>query len=498
MLFKKNYLHKIFFFFIFSLVGISNLRAQINDDTFKKDKENAIKKLDNFPLPDSNRINALRDIVVLPAFFLKQKKEIKPYCDELVILSKKLNDKVALGNAYEVHSFFFKSSKEYDKAIAYLDSAILLANNTTDKQLIARRNRALKLKGVIYNTLENYTSALNCSFEALAYYENINSIAKSDIYALVGNIYYVLKNYEKAIYYNKKYAENSFVQISPDNKFTAYSQLVKVLIASNDLSSTEIYFSKQKVLINEVDSFYRGSFYRNYGLFYLKKQQYDSSYLYFKKALLAEEEFPHSTPVNEIQGYISYVLLQLNNLSDAKKYIDLNLQSSNATKEKENQITALKNASKYFEKRKDFISAHKFLSDAVQLNDKLFEENAVKQNNAFATIYETEKVQRDALRSQTEFTKKEDSLKLVQANTDAALKQQSFLNKEQQQNLIIKDKELLLNKQTLFSNNQQLSLLSKDKELQHLAYLKTQADLQTEQLLKTENEKQLTIVQKEK
>jgi LytS/YehU family sensor histidine kinase len=128
----------------------------------------------------------------------------------------------------------------------------------------------------------------------------------------------------------------------------------------------------------------------------------------------------------------------------------------------------------------------------------LFIEKNIKQNNTLAAIYETEKIQKEANQIQLELTKKEAYLTLQKAESEAAISKQLFLNKTQQQNILLQNNELLLNKQTLFANQQQFTLLNKDKELQHLAYLKTEADLQTEQLLKTEKEKQLTIVQKEK
>ncbi len=489
----------ISFFIIFLLSSKTELYAQVDEDIFTKTKVEAIKKLNNNPLPDSNRINALRDLVTLPnMFFLKQKKEVKQYCDELIILSKKLNDKVALGNAYEFFGWYYKAARDYDRAIIYLDSAIKLGSNTNDKFLIARKNRALKIQGVIYNGIEDYTKALNTSFESLIYYENINSISKVEIYSLVGNIYYVLKNYEKSVYYITKYMESSYTQNDPDAVFVAYSQLIKVLIAKNDLETPKNYFKRQNLLLNKVDSFYWGGFYRNYGLYYMKINKFDSSYLYLKKALFAENEFPHSTPLNEIQGYMSYVLLQLKKFSEAKEYIDLNLITSKNANEKENQIVAFKNASSYYESVQDYNTAYRYLNDAIRLNDSLFEQNAVKQNNAFATIYETEKLQRDGLRNQLIFQKKEDSLKLMQVNTDAILFKQQFLNKEQAQNILLQNNELLLNKQTILNSNQQLSILNKDKELQHLVFLKTQANLQTEQLQNSEKEKELTLVQKEK
>jgi tetratricopeptide (TPR) repeat protein len=82
------------------------------------------------------------------------------------------------------------------------------------------------------------------------------------------------------------------------------------------------------------------------------------------------------------------------------------------------------------------------------------------------------------------YDKKEDSLKLQQQVLDEKLKRQLLLSQQQEQQLELNKKELVLS--------------GKEKELQKLAYLKTEADLQNEQLEKKGKEKQLTIAEKEK
>ncbi len=87
--------------------------------------------------------------------------------------------------------------------------------------------------------------------------------------------------------------------------------------------------------------------------------------------------------------------------------------------------------------------------------------------------------QKDVVRLETKYQygKKEDSLKLEEDLLDEKLQKQLLLAKQQQQ---------------------QLTIANKERDLQRLVYLKTQADLQNEQLKRGEKEKQLTISEKEK
>ncbi len=136
-----------------------------------------------------------------------------------------------------------------------------------------------------------------------------------------------------------------------------------------------------------------------------------------------------------------------------------------------------RNYSLVYEKQQNYIKAYESYKKYITLRD--------------SAINESQQIKIDRMAQQYFFTKKEDSLKLLQANTNGILLKQQFLNKAQEQNLLLKNKEILLNKQTILNSN-------KDKELQHLAFLKTQADLQTEQLQNSEKEKELSLVQKEK
>lgn len=92
-------------------------------------------------------------------------------------------------------------------------------------------------------------------------------------------------------------------------------------------------------------------------------------------------------------------------------------------------------------------------------------------------VLNTEK-QKDIVRLEAkyDYEKKEDSLKLQQALSDEKLQKQVLLFQQQQQQLEL--------------NRSLLALSNKEKDIQHLAFLKTQADLQNEQLIKQQKVKE--------
>jgi sensor histidine kinase YesM len=495
--FMLNFKYKMVLLSLMLFVNINIAKAQIDEKAYEKEKTEAINNLNLHPQPNAERIMALRGVILNNrAIFLKQKLDLEPYASELLVLSKKLKDSVALGIAYEFYGFLNKSKRNYAKAIIYLDSIININQYTKDINRVYRLNCAKRLKGVIYNTIENYTSSLTNLFESLTYFEQINDDKMYDMYGMVAEIYAKLKNYPKAIKYyelcltNKKALD--WIQYFYSNK------LIEVLLIENNFEAVKQNLDKQILFLPNTDSFHFGSAYKNKGIYFYKINQLDSANYYFNKALLAEKEFIHSVPVNEVYASLGKVTLLQNKLEEAKIIIDLHLQSALTENEIGSQIDALQNLSSYYEKKGNFIEAYNALYKSIYLKDSLFKENVLKENNALSVIYETEKIQNQAIRDKLYFQKKEDSLQLLQANTNAALQKESFINAQQKQNLLLQSKELLLNKQNIITSNQKLSLLNKDKELQHLAYLKTQADLQSTQLAKQANDKTLSLTQSEK
>ena len=134
------------------------------------------------------------------------------------------------------------------------------------------------------------------------------------------------------------------------------------------------------------------------------------------------------------------------------------------------QLITLSVLGRIYQEIKKFDSAAYYFQQYIILRDKIINSGKEKEISRLETKYEYEK--------------KEDSLKLQQELTNEKLEKQLLLFKQQRQYLEL--------------NQSQLALLNKEKDLQKLAYLKTQTDLQNEQLEKQKGDRELIIVQNEK
>ena len=161
-------------------------------------------------------------------------------------------------------------------------------------------------------------------------------------------------------------------------------------------------------------------------------------------------------------------VLQKLNISPAEKYIKAiknqkkSLQLYIDMKHTSRQQVVTLFISETYERMGAYDSSLKYYRRWVDGQSKYFNTEKQKELTRIETEYKFEKV--------------EDSLKSDKRLTDEKLQKQLLLFKQQQQQLEL--------------NQAEFSLSNKEKDLQHLAYLKMQSDLQNEQLIKKQNEKE--------
>jgi tetratricopeptide (TPR) repeat protein len=382
------------------------------------------------------------------------------------------------------------------EAIKMLEDAIAIS--TKNKQYVPQ-GQALVMLANAYNSIGDRVKALKTALEALeinTQYGDQNAIATTNY--LIGSIYGITGQFKEALQYHKSVAT---IQLSLNNWSNACSALVAVANDFKQLNKTDssiFYYNKALKIAKENELIaMQNKIETNLSTYneIVSKQEEEIEKLLILKKNYEEKGLQQDVGFILCKLAIGYTKVSTNylnkkglvkNNADNISIICLNqaMEIANTINNYGLKEEVLRNYSTYYEIKENYAKAFANYQKYILLRD--------------SALNESKQVEIAKLNLEYAFTKKEDSLKLQQANTNNNLLKEQYLNKTQQQNILLQQNELLLNKKTLFNNQQQLSLLNKDKELQHLEYLKSQADLQTEQLLKNENEKQLTIVQKEK
>ena len=76
------------------------------------------------------------------AIFLKQQEQVKPYCDEAMVASRRLKYTKGIAECYIFIANFHRSSGDAAIAHSYYDSVIEITSNTKDSSILERRAQA--------------------------------------------------------------------------------------------------------------------------------------------------------------------------------------------------------------------------------------------------------------------------------------------------------------------------------------------------------------------
>jgi hypothetical protein len=206
------------------------------------------------------------------------------------------------------------------------------------------------------------------------------------------------------------------------------------------------------------------------GMMYEAGDSFQLALINYQKALVLNEEIGNNRQITSCLINIGSNLLKQKDFSEAEKYCKRALQLSKELGFPEYISKSGKYLSQIYEAQGKYKDAYEMQILFKQYSDSIYNTSNTKKLTQ--------------LQMQFDFDKQADSLKNNEQITGVKLEKQLLYSRQQQQQLELNAKELQL------SNN--------EKNLQKLAYLKTQADLQNEQLEKQKGAKELTIAQNEK
>jgi signal transduction histidine kinase len=323
----------------------------------------------------------------------------------------------------------------YPEAIAYFQKSLKIASTHNESKLAAY---AYGNMGVIYNELKNYPQALQHFNEALIIHKNANNTeGVAANLTNIGNVYSHQKIYDKAIEYFTK-----GLQINIENK--------------NLLAQAQNY--------GNVASMY------NYS------KNFEEAYKYYLLAMGLNETLKNKKGLAVNNHGIGEYFLSQNKPTEAILYLQ---KANTIAKEvgiKDVEKDSYESLSQAFELKGEKDSAYVYFKKYVAVKEDI--DNDAKRKEI------------SKLELQYEFDAKEEKYKTKQILDDENLKQQQLQLQLSDENL--KQQHLLLQ-----LNDTKLSETAKERDLVRLNFLKTEADLKTEQTEKLAQKKQLTIAEKE-
>jgi two-component system, NarL family, sensor kinase len=436
---------------------------------FQEEKSKAITQLNQKTKPDTARINAL--IVVLnKAYFTRQRRELLPYCEEAMDLSRKLNYSAGLSRGYIFKGNLYSSDSVKDRAHAYFDSAIAMGRLPADSVVLQMAAEAHRGKAHIYQLQENNYRALNHFFECLKYYESRHHIKAQHIYASISEVYSALRNYDQAAVYAGKGMELADKDTSIIMKMQAYTNLSSIYIQLGDLAQARIYLDKlkpymphpQEVMVNNL-------YYSNLGEVYFRQGRYDSAFhYYYQSYLMSAENSMHNFNRPKELYHLATCAQRMGKYELAGRYARESLEDATQKKSKSGIVKALFALSEYYSFKGNTGKAYDMLKRATILQDSVLMEANLNQVNTLATVYESDKKEKEIMQLQNE--------KEIQA---AVVKRKSVLN----QFFIASIIALLVLGYLAYANFRKNQLLAKQQQ-----------ELQRRKIAELEKDKQLSSI----
>lgn len=391
------------------------------------------------------------------------------FAEKGVQVSAKLSDKKFLANALSVLGSNSLLQADYPKALDNYQKALEINEKTGN---IQGQGNNFNNIGLVYYSIFDYPRALEYYQKTLRINERTgNKTNLANCLGNIGNIYNELQDYTNALeYYEKALA----ISESLGNLRNVAGNLVNIGNVYTQLKNNKkaLEYKQRALKINEQlgNQSWIANNLGNIGNVYIQLADYPSAMDYHERALAISEKINDKKGLASSYASIGNIHYLQQNYPNARQSEMKALELANEVGLLPTASEALLQLSKIYEATGRFDSAYLAYQGHITLKDSI--NNVEKQREV------TQKVLK------FEFGRKEDSLRQHQIITDAKLEQQTLLAAKRQQELELK--QIAIN------------LANKDKELQHLAYLKSQADLRLEQSATREKEELLSMAENEK
>ena len=400
------------------------------------------------------------------------------YLEQGYQLAKKMKYDYALGDYYLVKGMSNQFTADHDMAHLLFDSAISYFDKTINsirpKEEIenAKLGKATSLgqKADILSKKGRSEEAITVYIATMEAWKNSNDTRKDQAVAIyytkISTIYYELKQFEKALKYDKLSLDILLKENNEESVAWTYLYVCQDFIQLNQLDSCQPYLDKAKPLISQLNNHRLNiQYYDKLGNIAGKKNDYKSAIDYYGKALAEAKVASDKYRTLSIQREIGFCYSQLSDYNAARTYLLTALPAAIAGNYAEEKMKIFQELSIVEEKTNHPLAAYKYLKQAVQLRDSINLDNSKKAVAEIENKYQSAEKEKEIVRLnadkkiQTLSIKHKSTLNYFLTGSVIALLITSFLgyrNIRHRQQLGKQQDEL---------QQQRISELEKDKQL---------------------------------
>ncbi len=446
----------LLFVFVFLFLNIGLAYSQNKP----KDEEKLLLELAQNITADSTRVNIL--LKLANANYGMNPKMMAEYCDQAIDISQKIGYRKGQGDALRFRGIAYFTTGDFELAETYFLKALVVNQEIRHEIGIIA---CLSNLGSVNMVQNNYPKALKYYQEGLRKTKDAgDNLNLGIIYGNMGVIYNELNDNEKAL----DHFEGGISQ----HRKIGY----KAGIANGMGNIGNVYFKQKKH--KEAQAYYREALeadlelgnklavardYGNLGNSCFELGNQDAAFGNYQKALIINQEIKNKKGEAVIRQGLANYYLNAGNLDMAVEQANAAIELATEVNVTDVRVEAYKTLSETYEKKLDYARAYENFKKYME------QKNVVDNGNSRKQILRLE--------AQYEFDTKEQEYKNAQLLAIAQLSQQA---------LQLKNNSLLLSES------------NKQKEIGRLRYLKTQSELEKEQLLSQDNKRRLKLSEQER
>lgn len=341
------------------------------------------------------------------------------YLDSAVTISKKINYKYGLCNAYNRIGIIYRYASQLEKSIEYYQLSIELAEELNDKKLVAN---VINNLGNIYKMQGEPIKAAEAFVRALKMREEINDKGgEAAAYSNLANLYLEQLNFSMAIE-NAQKCVQIYTQIKDSFEMArAYSRLGFINYYKNSFDTAIHYCLIGLDILNKLgDKHETAMLLTNIGNIYAESGQPKKAIPYHKQSLTIQQ-----TENDSIGIYTSYLsLAQTYSFLKQNKLAEQNLEKALNYLENINGIINMSIdgylvASQIYRAKKDYQKAYNYFELHTKLKDSLLNETNNKAIAELQEKYESDK--KDILIEKSNIELTNSKVQLRQRNIIAAV-----------------------------------------------------------------------------
>lgn len=324
-------------------------------------------------------------------------KKVFYYGKQALVLARKINFKIAegnallnIGNSKIIEGDYKLALDNFQKAQELFEKEQPSPKNQNEIDLgLAKAYGSI---GIVLSEQSNYSKALHYYLKSVKIYEKLeDDLRCSKLYNNIGVIYKSEKLDFKALEFFIK-AEKIQSKLKDQNISITQTNIANIYLNQNNYDKAQQYYNSAKISLEKYPNPRAlGEWYNNQGLFYKKQKNNTEAILNWEKAIETFSEIDDKFGKSDTYFYLGELYYEANNLDKALLNINKSLQLGKELNVLELVMNCQKMLSDIYLKKGNTTLAFSCLQKYMETKDSLINEENIRKSVELSMNYEFDK-----------------------------------------------------------------------------------------------------------